>query len=221
MKKRWWGLPAVPASVIAVAICLAIGVVVVSSLPAPAQTQPTSTLMCQPNQIIGAGGTSGNTNSYTADAAGIITSVAANDIPALHKAGCVTVGVGPSTLLGRLLGANMNITTDQAIPWFVPNGQYYRITKFTVKNASVSLTTAAGGIYPAASKGGTAIVANSQAYSTLTSGTLAFDLTIATTPGETEYGPITATFVTPILSLTTGQGAAATADLFVYGDTGL
>jgi len=88
------------------------------------------------------------------------------------------------------------------------------VTKITTKNASVSLTTAAGGIYTAASQGGTAVVANSQAYSALTAASLALDLTIATTPGKTVYSAGQALY----LNLTTAQGAAATADFYAWGD---
>lgn len=114
--------------------------------------------------------------------------------------------------IGRLIGANMNVTTDQAIPLFVPPTKRFRVVKITVENASLSLTTAVGGVYRAASKGGTAMVANSQAYSGLTAGTLALDLTLAT--ATTVEAVATALY----LSLTTAQGAAATADVFVYGD---
>jgi hypothetical protein len=121
--------------------------------------------------------------------------------------------VSTGMLLGRIIGANMNVTTDQA---FVLTNyaalNAFRITKITAKNASISLTTAAGGVYPAASKGGTAIVASSQAYSSLSSSALALDLTLAA--GTTVY----AKGGTPILSLSTGQGAAATADLYLFGD---
>ena len=151
--------------------------------------------------------------NYVADAGGVITNVASNDVASLVSGGCQPIGVGSPTLIGRLLGANMNSTADQAIPMF--NGSLpYRVTKISVKNASVSLTTAAGGIYPAAAKGGTPIVAATQVYSALTGSTLALDLTIAATPGITEYAAATPLF----LSLTTAQGAAATADIFVFGD---
>jgi hypothetical protein len=79
----------------------------------------------------------------------------------------------------------------------------------------LSLTTAVGGIYPAASKGGTAVVANSQAYSGLTAATKFVDLTIAS--GYTSGGDIL-TVKNLFLSLTTPQGGAATADVYVYGD---
>jgi hypothetical protein len=121
--------------------------------------------------------------------------------------------VSAAMLLGRILGANMNVTTDQ--PFVLTNWASlnpFRITKITAKNASVSLTTAAGGVYPAATKGGTAIVAAGQAYSALTAATIALDLTLAA--GTTVYAKGGA----PILSLTTGQGSTATADLYLYGD---
>jgi hypothetical protein len=123
--------------------------------------------------------------------------------------------ISASMLLGRLIGANMNVTTDQAIAL---NGltalNKFRVTKVTVKNASVSLTTAQGGLYTAASKGGTAIVASTQAYTGLSTTTLALDLTVVTTPGLTVWDAGTPLF----LALSTGQGAAATADVYLYGD---
>jgi hypothetical protein len=119
--------------------------------------------------------------------------------------------IGQEQILYKLIGANMNVTTDQP---FLPQGGTpfgdYLITRIICTNASLSLTTAAGGIYTAASKGGNAIVASGQAYSTLTGATLGFDLTIAAVGRGPQSG-------VPILSLTTGQGAAATADFYVVG----
>ncbi|HEX3747605.1 MAG TPA: hypothetical protein VHW09_26905 [Bryobacteraceae bacterium] len=123
--------------------------------------------------------------------------------------------VSSGVLVGRLIGANMNVTTDQAINmtgWTALNK--FRLTKVTVKNASVSLTTAAGGIYTAVSKGGTAYVASGQAYSALTGATLALDLTIATTPGVTPLAAASQLY----LALSTAQGSAATADVYLFGD---
>jgi hypothetical protein len=121
--------------------------------------------------------------------------------------------VSAAMLLGRIIGANMNVTTDQ--PFVMTNWAAlnpFRITKITAKNASTSLTTAAGGVYPSATKGGTAIVAAGQAYTALTAATIALDLTLAV--GTTVY----AKGGSPILSLTTGQGGAATADFYLFGD---
>lgn len=111
---------------------------------------------------------------------------------------------------GWLIGANMNTTADQAIPVSFPSVNY-RIGAITVSNPSVSLTTAVGGFYPAASKGGTAIVANSQVYSGLTTNaanTAGNQLSVTLASATTMYNLRTVYF-----SLTTPQGAAATADI--------
>jgi hypothetical protein len=152
---------------------------------------------------------------YLANAQGFIANVANNDVADLLDNGClpVTLGLGAGALIGKLIGANMNVTTDQLITMYLPSGALWRPTKITVTNASLSLTTAAGGVYPAASKGGTAIVAATQAYSALTAAALSLDLTIVAGTLPTVYSVTTIYF-----ALTTGQGAAATADLYVYGD---
>jgi len=118
-------------------------------------------------------------------------------------------------LLGSLIAANFNSTADQQITIF-DNPSKYILRRIVVANASTSLTTAAGGIYTAASKGGTAVVAASQAYTTLTGSTLFLDLTLNTTSSAN----ITVKSAIPNLyfSLTTAQGAAATADIYVFGD---
>lgn len=108
--------------------------------------------------------------------------------------------------IARLTGANMNSTADQAIP--LPTGNWLP-TAIIVTNASTSLTTAAGGVYPAASKAGTALVAAGQAYSALTTSVKQLALTLATTDRQVVS--------TIYLSLTTPQGGAATADVLVYG----
>lgn len=155
--------------------------------------------------------------NYTASALGIITVTNPSnfDIQDLINNGCQFNFATSGVLLGRLLAANMNVTTDQpfvmrALSTLVP----FRITKISAGNASISLTTAAGGIYTAASKGGTAVVAAAQVYTTLTGPTLIQSQTIAATPGNTIYPASQALF----LSLTTAQGAGATADFYVWGD---
>src|SRR5271169_6495286 len=82
--------------------------------------------------------------------------------------------VGGYGLLGILRNVNMNITTDNTIPMVAAS---YNLRRITMTNASISLTTAAGGIYTAASKGGTAVVAAAQTYLTLSSPTVTLDLT--------------------------------------------
>lgn len=119
------------------------------------------------------------------------------------------LATGTEIMLGSLIGANMNVTTDQAIPITRIGSKRYVITRITVTNASTSLTNADGGIYTATSKGGTAIVAAAQVYTALTSSTVALDLTLAVNN--------TYALDNLYLSLTGAQGGAATADVRVYG----
>ena len=119
------------------------------------------------------------------------------------------IGTGVDQLLGKLIGANFNVTTDQAIPITRIGSQKYLITKIFVTNASTSLTNADGGIYTATSKGGTAIVAAAQVYTALTSATVGLDLTLAVNN--------TYTLDNLYFSLTGAQGGAATADIYVFG----
>lgn len=125
-------------------------------------------------------------------------------------------GFAPARIqCGWLYGANFNSTSDQAIQIAVPS-RYYLLDSIVIDNASVSLTTAAGGFYTAASKGGVALVANTQTYSTLTAAAVnasgsAMLATIATAGQNNQLN------ANPIyFSLTTPQGAAATADIRVY-----
>lgn len=122
---------------------------------------------------------------------------------------------------GQLYAANMNTTADQPIPVSVPSATYM-VAEIIVSNPSVSLTTAAGGFYSAASKGGVAIVAAAQAYSGLTTNAAnttgnALVLSPSTAGGTTDFGGPQG--VSPVktiyFSLTTAQGAAATADIRV------
>jgi hypothetical protein len=105
----------------------------------------------------------------------------------------------------------MNSTSDQS---FLPFGggapPSYVITHIRAVNASISLTLAVGGIYTAASKGGNALVAAGQVYSALTGSTIGLDLTLAAVGAGLQSA-------IPILSLTTAQGATATADLYIFG----
>jgi hypothetical protein len=113
-------------------------------------------------------------------------------------------------LLGVLHSANFNVTTDQAI---AITAAKYIIRDIIVTNASVSLTTAAGGLYTAASKGGTAIVAAITTYTALSATTKWLSVTLAAI-----LGTDIRTEATLYLSLTTAQGSAATADVYILGD---
>lgn len=118
--------------------------------------------------------------------------------------------LGTESVLFRIIGANMNITTDQI---FTKVGSFtnFLITEIRATNASASLALAVGGVYTAASKGGNAIVAASQVYSVLTGATVGLSLTRA------GVGNGVQTTAAPYLSLTTGNGSAATADVYIIG----
>ena len=110
-------------------------------------------------------------------------------------------------LLGKIVSANMNSTSDQLI---AIGASKYFIDKVVVTNASTSLTLAVGGLYTAASKGGSQIIANTQVFSALTASTKILLLTSLIIGDILTAGQL-------FLSLTTAQGGAATCDLYIYG----
>lgn len=128
---------------------------------------------------------------------------------------------GFEQVLFKLERANFNSTADQvfnviggsAAPTIPFGGSYY-ITQIRASidptSTTTNLTTAAGGIYTAASKGGSAIVAAAQAYTGLAALATGLDLTIAAAGAQ----PLTGV---PILSLTTGQGAASLVNIYIKG----
>jgi len=129
----------------------------------------------------------------------------------LIAAGCAILSPPPTDLLFTLRSANFNVTSDQILtPTF--NGKF-RVKRIVVINTSLNgMSTAVGGFYTEASKGGSAIVAAGQVYTGLTNALTALELTLALPSVAFVAG-------TPLyFSLTTAQGAAATADLYVYGD---
>jgi hypothetical protein len=115
-------------------------------------------------------------------------------------------------LLGSLIGADFNSTSDQAIT--IASGiTKYVIRRIVVVNASISLTTASGGVYGAAAKSAPNIVANTQVYSALTAAAKFIDLTLTALCGTDVFTQAALYF-----SLSVAQGSAATGDCFVYGD---
>lgn len=114
-------------------------------------------------------------------------------------------------VLGALIAANFNVTTDQSI---TINSTRYVVRRILFTNASVNLTAAAGGIYTAASKGGTALVPAAQVYTALTATSKWIDATLDASAGTDSF-----TAATLFLSLSTGQGSAATADVYIIGDS--
>lgn len=120
---------------------------------------------------------------------------------------------GPNgvSMIGVLIGANFNTTADQAIP-ILPQVTKFRVSSIEVTGCSTSLALAAGGFYSTTSKGGTAIVAAAQVYSSLTGSTLVLNPTISATGGATAW-----TVANVYLSLTTAQGGAATCNVAIFG----
>lgn len=107
-------------------------------------------------------------------------------------------------VLGKLSGANLNITTDQIITLLAGNKN---ITRIDMSNFSSTPSLAAGGFYTATSKGGNAVVAAAQVYTAGAAGVLVLP-TVAKpyVTGTSLY-----------FALTTAQGGALTADITVYG----
>lgn len=130
--------------------------------------------------------------------------------------------VGMGGVLGVLKGANFNVTTDQAIvidcetsssAGYLSSSAKYVITEIRVVFASgASLTTAQGAFYTAASKTGTVIGATTTAYTGVTGAGKQQKLS-----GLAGMDSDVFTAATLYLSLTTAQGAAATADVYVFG----
>lgn len=116
-------------------------------------------------------------------------------------------------VLCSIRAANLNTTADQSciipgsITAWVPTS-----ILMTNCSASLALGIAAGGVYPAASKAGTALVGIGQAYTALTGATIVLPMTLAATIATTRYAVNTV-----FLSLTTANGSTATCDFYVIG----
>ena len=114
-------------------------------------------------------------------------------------------------LLGKLASANMNVTTDQSVTITVPGGSSkYQVASVVFTNCSANIAggTAAGSVYSAASKGGTALYSTATVYTSLSTTTITYQpaITIAVSLTGNVF-----------FSLTTGNGSAGTCDLYVFG----
>lgn len=133
-------------------------------------------------------------------------------------ASCATDALAPATrVLFYIHAANMNTTADQAMTAYGATPAAWLVSSIIATNCSASPAGALGGVYTAASKGGTIIVAATQAYTGLATAAAVSPLTIGT-GSLTTSGRLTATGLW--LSLTSALGSAATCDLYVIG-TGL
>lgn len=125
------------------------------------------------------------------------------------------VPTGRLIVSGRSL--NFNTTADQPIvfPQYITA---FRLANIIVTNASISLTSAVGGFYPAASKGGTPIVSAAQAYSALTAPASLMTATLASFGSSTRFSSANLGTIGGLLaiwfSLTMAQGSAATGDIY-------
>ena len=119
-------------------------------------------------------------------------------------------------VLATLLSADFDSIADQ--PLLLPDSMTaFAITGIIVTNSQISLTTASGGFYPQAAKGGTAIVANSQVYSSLTDATKLLNCTVVAGALATYYTRSNVPDWAIYLSLTVAQGINATADVYLLG----
>lgn len=109
-------------------------------------------------------------------------------------------------LLASFQGVNVNATGDTVLP--ILNTNSYSVSNVIFTNASVSLTTAAAGVFTAPAAGGTGIVANA-ALSAMTASTVVSQRTVASTALQTGGNLY--------VNVGTAQGAAATMDVYVYG----
>lgn len=91
-------------------------------------------------------------------------------------------------------------------------GTLYRITDvFSVLKTGGATVVCAGGIYTAASKGGVALIAAAQSWIGLSGAGKTTSATLAAVISTDAQS------ATPILALTTGSTATATADVFIVG----
>ena len=109
-------------------------------------------------------------------------------------------------LLAVYKGVNANATGDTVLP--IVNSSSYSVSNVIFTNASISLTTAAAGVFTAPLAGGTGIVANA-ALSALTGSTVVSQRTVASTAAQAGQNLY--------VNVGTAQGAAATFDVYVYG----
>ena len=111
-------------------------------------------------------------------------------------------------LLGEALSVDADTAGDNSI---TIEGSRYIVDKVTIENASISLTTATGGVFTGTGGGGTTIVSDA-ALSTLTASTKFQNMTLAASPSTDVF-----TGGTIYFRIGTPQGAAATLDVRIYG----
>lgn len=107
-------------------------------------------------------------------------------------------------------GLNFQLTSDQALTK-VFTGTNYIVTAIAgVRKTGGATVVCAGGIYTAAAKAGTAVVAAAQSWIALTGALGSINATLAALTAALSADPL-------YVSLTTGSTAAVTGDVFVFG----
>lgn len=182
-------------------------------LSAPAQAQNVTALPAPSSGAVGGDLSGSLPNPVVAKISGTAVGAAATlgIGSGLASAGGNIITSGGQRVLCSIRSANFNIVTDQAcaIPAAVTA---WAPTAIWATNCSANLTTAAGGVYPTTAKGGTPLVAAVQVYTALTGATVILPLTLAANIATTRFAVNTV-----YLSLTLGQGTAATCDFYVVG----
>lgn len=117
-----------------------------------------------------------------------------------------------SCILFKLKGGNMNSTADQQFVANLWTAGPYRIDQILAyNNAGNAPSTAAGGIYTRASKGGAVIIPAAETYASITGGAQIKVLDFSLGAALVEYSSA------PYLSLTIGQGATCSLDFVIMG----
>lgn len=133
--------------------------------------------------------------------------------------------VGPtneSVLLATVIGVNLNAAATDTVSTFEPwvSGANVVIDAVIVTNPSRSMTTATIGVFSAVSAGGQSYMAN-QAITALVNPR--DYVRVGPSTANTTTGAIsssgTALSTPPVVRCGTAQGAAATADVYIYGRT--
>lgn len=138
-------------------------------------------------------------------------------VGATFSQGAVMPQIAGEQMLFRLRNADMNSTGDQAFARTFA-GVRYKITRIVaVLRNSVSSAAAVGGIYTAAAKGGTALVANTQTYGPLTGQWTSRTLTTTTAANDQVLADGTFSGSNLYLSLSTPDGTGGIADFYIYG----
>ena len=119
-------------------------------------------------------------------------------------------------VIARLLNADFNADSDQ--PIVLPAAiQAFQLTGIIITGATASLSVAVGGFYTEADKAGDEIVADTQVYSALTTYDLLMQATLASFAQTARFSRRNLTDWSIYFSLTTPQGGAALADIYLIG----